>query len=138
MLCWGGVGVCGELFWTGILGGRREGGVRSELWAPRIIKLGFLGLGYGGVGTKQLLNWYMLGKRWGLWRIILDSNTWGTLGRGCFKNIIKLGFSGEALGVVGDYFGLGYLGDAGEEVFEVKCGHRNYKTRVMLGRRWGL
>ena len=31
---------------------------------------------------------------------------------------------GKALGVVWDYFGLGYLGDAGEEVFEVKCGHQ--------------
>ena len=27
VLCWGGVGGCGELFWTGILGGRRGGGV---------------------------------------------------------------------------------------------------------------
>ena len=34
------------------------------------------------------------------------------------------GYSGEALGFVGDCFGLGYLGNAGEEVFEVKCGHQ--------------
>ncbi len=27
VLCWGGVGGCGELFWTGILGGRRGGDV---------------------------------------------------------------------------------------------------------------
>ena len=48
----------------------------------------------------------------------------------------KLGLFWGGVGVVGDYFGLGYLGDAGEGVFVVKCGPRNYKTGVMLGRRW--
>ena len=33
------------LFWTGILGGLRGGGVRSEVWAPKIIKLGLWGHG---------------------------------------------------------------------------------------------
>ena len=85
-LVWGGVGGCRGLFWTGILGGRRGGGVRIGVWAPRIIKLGLcrggvgFGLGYWGVGTKN----YKTG--------------------------------------VENYFGLGYLGDAGEEVFEGKCG----------------
>ena len=35
--------------------------------------------------------------------------------------------------VVGDYVGLRYLGNAGKEVFEVKCGHKNYKTGGYAG-----
>ena len=90
-LVWGGVGGCRGLFWTGILGGRRGGGVRIGVWAPRIIKLGLcrggvgFGLGYWGVGTKNYKTGVVLGRRWGLWRIILDWDTWGTQGRRCFK-----------------------------------------------------
>ena len=41
-----------------------------------------------------------------------------------YKTGVMLGLVWGGVGVVWDYFGLGYLGDAGEEVFEVKCGHQ--------------
>ena len=57
----------------------------------------YFGLGYWGVGTKNYKTGAMLGLCWG------GVGDWG--------------YAGEALGVVEYYFGLGYLGDAGEEMF---------------------
>ena len=67
VLCWGGVGGCGELVWTGILGGRRGGGVLNLRCKHKKYKTGvMLGLFWGGVGGCRGLFWTgILGKRRG-------------------------------------------------------------------------
>ena len=96
-LFWGGVGGCRGLFWTGILGERRGGGVRSEVWAPRVIKLGL---------CKEALILY--------WDI-----------RVCAPNIIKLVSCWGGVGGCGELFWTGILGGRrGGGVLKLRCEHQ--------------
>ena len=75
------------------------------------------------MGTKNYKTGVMMGRRWRLWRIILDWDTLGTQGRRCFKlevyapNIIKLVLCWGGVGGCGELVWTGIIGDAGKEVF---------------------